>query len=57
MSWRAWVAFAALGIIWGVPYFFIKLALQELSPAAIAWGRVMLATLILLPIAWKRGAR
>jgi drug/metabolite transporter (DMT)-like permease len=56
MSWRAWVAFAALGIIWGVPYFFIKLALQELSPATIAWGRVVLATLILLPIAWKRGA-
>jgi drug/metabolite transporter (DMT)-like permease len=50
------MAFAALGIIWGVPYFFIKLALQELSPATVAWGRVMLATLILLPIAWKRGA-
>jgi drug/metabolite transporter (DMT)-like permease len=56
MSWRAWLAFAALGIIWGVPYFFIKLALQELSPATIAWGRVVLGTLILLPIAWKRGA-
>jgi drug/metabolite transporter (DMT)-like permease len=56
MSWRAWMAFAALGIIWGVPYFFIKLALQELSPATIAWGRVVLGTLILLPIAWKRGA-
>src|ERR1700728_4025393 len=34
----------------------MKLALQELSPAAIAWGRVVLGTLILLPIAWKRGA-
>jgi drug/metabolite transporter (DMT)-like permease len=56
MSWRAWAAFAALGIIWGVPYFFIKLALQELSPATIAWARVVLGTLILLPIAWKRGA-
>ena len=56
MSWRGWGAFAALGIIWGLPYFFIKLALQELSPATIAWGRVVLGTLILLPIAWKRGA-
>src|SRR6204780_651570 len=55
MSWRAWVAFAALGIIWGGPYFFIKLALQEPPPAPLAWGRVVLATLILLPIAWKRG--
>lgn len=56
MSWRAWMAFAALGIIWGLPYFFIKLALQELSPATVAWSRVVLGMLILLPIAWKRGA-
>jgi drug/metabolite transporter (DMT)-like permease len=56
VSWRAWLAFAALGIIWGVPYFFIKLAVQELSPFVVAWGRVTLATLILLPIAWQRGA-
>ena len=56
MSWRAWCAFAALGIIWGVPYFFIKLAVQELSPFVVAWGRITLAALILLPIAWRRGA-
>jgi drug/metabolite transporter (DMT)-like permease len=56
LSWRAWTAFAALGIIWGVPYFFIKLALQELSPFMVAWARVTLAALILLPIAWRRGA-
>lgn len=56
MSWRAWAAFAALGIIWGIPYFFIKLALQELSPFVVAWGRITLAALVLLPIAWHRGA-
>ena len=56
MGWRAWLAFGALGIIWGIPYFFIKLAVQELSPFVVAWGRVALATLILLPIAWHRGA-
>jgi drug/metabolite transporter (DMT)-like permease len=56
MTWRAWAAFAALGIIWGVPYFFIKVALQELSPFVVAWGRITLAALILLPIAWHRGA-
>ena len=56
MSWRAWAAFAALGIIWGIPYFFIKLAVQELSPFVVAWGRITLAALILLPIAWHRGA-
>src|SRR5580704_5753649 len=50
------MAFAALGIIWGVPYFFIKLAVQELSPFVVAWGRITLAALVLLPIAWHRGA-
>lgn len=56
MSWRAWLAFVALGIIWGLPYFFIKIAVQEISPFVVAWGRLTLATLILLPIAWHRGA-
>ena len=56
MTWRGWCAFAALGIIWGLPYFFIKLAVQEVSPFIVAWGRIVLATLILLPIAWRRGA-
>jgi drug/metabolite transporter (DMT)-like permease len=55
MSWRGWLAFAALGIIWGLPYFFIKLAVLELPPLIVAWGRLALATLILLPIAWRRG--
>jgi drug/metabolite transporter (DMT)-like permease len=56
VSWKAWSAFAALGIIWGVPYFFIKLAVLELSPFVVAWGRVILAAVILLPVAWHRGA-
>jgi drug/metabolite transporter (DMT)-like permease len=55
MSWRAWITFAVLCILWGVPYFFIKIALQELSPACVAWTRITLAAVILLPIAWKRG--
>jgi drug/metabolite transporter (DMT)-like permease len=43
--------------IWGVPYFFIKLALDDLSPAVIAWTRVALAAslvvaaIVLLPAA------
>jgi drug/metabolite transporter (DMT)-like permease len=56
VSWRAWGAFAALGIIWGLPYFFIKLSVQELSPIVVGFGRVMLATVILLPMAWRRDA-
>ena len=55
MSWRAWTAFAALSIIWGIPYFFIKLAVAELSPLLVAFVRVGLAACVLVPIAWKRG--
>ncbi len=56
VSWRSWGAFAALGFIWGLPYFFIKLSVQELSPLVVAFGRVALASAVLLPIAWRRGA-
>jgi len=56
VSWRGWTAFVALGIIWGLPYFFIKVAVQEVSPLILAFSRVLLATVILMPIAWRRGA-
>jgi drug/metabolite transporter (DMT)-like permease len=53
---RGWTVFVALGIIWGLPYFFIKVALQEVSPFILAFSRVALATIVLMPIAWRRGA-
>ncbi|HEX3845873.1 MAG TPA: DMT family transporter [Steroidobacteraceae bacterium] len=56
MSFRAWGAFAALGIIWGLPYFLVKISVQELSPVLVAFGRIVLGAAILLPIAWRRGA-
>ena len=56
MTWRGWAVFVALGIIWGLPYFFIKVAVQEVSPFTLAFVRILLATLILMPIAWRRGA-
>ncbi len=56
MSYRSWAAFVALGIIWGTPYFLIKVAVNEVPPVMVAWSRLTLAALILVPIAWKRGA-
>ena len=56
MGWRAWLAFAALGLIWGLPYFFIKIAVAEVSPVVLAFTRVALAAAVLLPIAWRRGS-
>jgi drug/metabolite transporter (DMT)-like permease len=56
MNRRAWAAFVALSILWGVPYLFIKVAVEEVSPAFVAWSRVLTAALILLPLAWRMGA-
>lgn len=55
MTWRVWAVFTALCVIWGLPYFLIKLALLDLSPSVVAWGRIAVGALVLLPIAWKRG--
>lgn len=48
--------FLALGVIWGVPYLLIKIAVAELEPAMLVLARTTLAALILLPIAAARGA-
>ncbi len=52
---RVWLAFLALCVIWGTPYFFIKHAIHELSPVWVAWGRLGCASLLLVPIALWRG--
>jgi drug/metabolite transporter (DMT)-like permease len=56
VSWRGWLAFAGLSVIWGLPYFFIKVAVQEVPPFVVAFFRVALATAVLFPLAWRRGA-
>src|SRR5918992_48608 len=53
---RGWALFAAVSVIWGMPYLFIKIAVDELSPSVVAWSRLALAAAVLLPIAWKLGA-
>ena len=55
MNWRIGLIFAALCVIWGLPYFFIKLSLTEVPPIGVAWARIALGASVLLPVAWKRG--
>ncbi len=56
MSRRAWAAFAAVSLVWGIPYLFIKVAVDGgVPPLCLAWGRVVLAALVLLAIAARRG--
>jgi drug/metabolite transporter (DMT)-like permease len=48
---RGLILFAALGIAWGIPYLFIKVAVSELDPAMVVLGRSALAALLLMPLA------
>ena len=57
MTARAWLLFAAVSVVWGVPYFFIKVAVEAgVPPGFVAWSRVALGAALLLPVAWRRGA-
>ena len=55
VSRRALLLFLSVGVIWGTPYFFIALALEHFETVSIVFLRVFLGTLVLLPIAWKKG--
>ena len=57
MTARAWLLFAAVSVVWGIPYFFIKVAVEAgVPPWFVAWSRVALGAAVLLPVAWRRGA-
>ena len=51
---RGLILFVALGIAWGIPYLFIKVAVSELDPAMVVLSRSALAAILLLPLAFFR---
>jgi drug/metabolite transporter (DMT)-like permease len=53
---RAWIQMSVLAALWGASYMFIKVALDDVSPFVVVWVRLVLAALVLLPIAYRRGA-
>jgi len=56
MSARAWTAFAAVSTLWGMPYMFIKVAVDDgVPPAFLAFVRVALGGVVLLGLAWRAG--
>ncbi len=56
MSARGWIAFASISFLWGIPYLFIKIAVDDgVPPAFLAWARVLLAAVVLLALAWRAG--
>ena len=56
MSARAWVAFGVVSTLWGLPYLFIKVAVDDgVPPLFLAWVRVLLGAAVLLVLAWRAG--
>jgi drug/metabolite transporter (DMT)-like permease len=55
MTRRGWALFLAMCLIWGLPYLFIRIAVESVSPAALVFARTGIAAMILLPIALARG--
>jgi drug/metabolite transporter (DMT)-like permease len=53
---RNWTLLAILAALWGASYLFIKLGLEDLSPAMVVLLRTLLAALVLAPLALRRGA-
>jgi drug/metabolite transporter (DMT)-like permease len=57
VSTRAWLIFAAVSTLWGIPYLFIKIAVDGgVTPGLLAWGRVTLGALVLLGLARRSGS-
>ena len=54
MSRRGWLLFAAMCLIWGVPYLLIRVAVRDLSPANVVFLRTAIAVLVLLPVAARQ---
>jgi drug/metabolite transporter (DMT)-like permease len=54
VSRRGWVLFAAMSLIWGIPYLLIKVADGGVSVPVLVFVRVGLGSLLLLPVALRR---
>lgn len=55
MTRRGWLLFIALGVIWGIPYLLIKVAVRELTPASLVFLRTALGAALLLPAIARHG--
>jgi drug/metabolite transporter (DMT)-like permease len=52
---RGWLLFGAMAVIWGIPYFLIRVAVKELEPPVVVFGRTSLAAIVLLTMAARTG--
>ena len=55
MKRRSWALFAAMCVIWGIPYLLIRVAVREFSPGVLVFARTAVGGLVLLPFALANG--
>ncbi|BCY12311.1 DMT family transporter [Actinoplanes sp. L3-i22] len=55
MNRRAWLLFILVSVLWGIPYFLIKIAIDDLSPLLVVAGRCAIGAACLIPVALIRG--
>lgn len=51
MSRKGWALFALVGLLWGVPYLFMKVAVEELATPVIVFSRLLIGAVVLVPLA------
>jgi drug/metabolite transporter (DMT)-like permease len=54
MTRRGVLLFAAMCVIWGLPYLMIRVAVRELAPVTLVFFRTGIAALMLTPVALLR---
>jgi len=52
---RGLLLFAAMAVVWGIPYLLIRVAVAEISPTVLVFARTSIAVAILLPVAILHG--
>lgn len=55
MTARGWFLFSLMGVVWGIPYLMIKVAVDAVSPPVVVFTRCALGALLLLPFALRQG--
>jgi drug/metabolite transporter (DMT)-like permease len=56
MSRKAALLFAATSVIWGSSFLFIRVAVEHMPPSLVVFGRTLLGTGFLVPLAVRTRA-
>jgi len=55
MTRRGLLLFVSMCVIWGIPYFLIRVAVDAIPPAVLVFARTGIGALILVPVVLARG--